>query len=196
MLTGISGLVLRGCQCIGCLVTGRNGRCLTGMDLCESATMSYYFPDNCVTLHGFCKHVQQTGDETKRITVLFRSSHDLITQHFNWSKTDSAGLFRLKSLIIRYGKVFYHITINKNAPVKLMWILNASIISAYTMAFCLQRVFTLVQRNKPTVFRRRVKDYAAALKYVSKPLPTVLPFNDAVVVKANIRSKTEALTAA
>ncbi|MFN8251148.1 MAG: hypothetical protein U0V75_04640 [Ferruginibacter sp.] len=154
-----------------------------------AATMSY-FPDNYITYTGFVTQKSKPVMNEK-ITVLFqlKDSSRILTE----VKTDSAGLFRLKSLYyFDTAKVFYHITNNKNAPVKIdVDFKRIDHFSIYNGVLS-PTGFTLVQRNKTDSIPQRVKDYAAALKHV-QTIADGFKTMDAVVVKANIRSKTEAL---
>ncbi len=149
-----------------------------------------YFPDNYITYTGFVTQKSKPVTNEK-ITVLFqlRDSSRILTE----VKTDSAGLFNLKSLyFFDTAKVFYHITNNKNAPVKIdIDFKRIDNFTTYKSALPATG-FTLVPRGKNDSIPERVKDDAAALKHI-QTIADGFKTMDAVVVKANIRSKTEAL---
>ncbi len=149
-----------------------------------------FFPDNYITYSGFV--TQKSKPVIKEnITVLFqlKDSSRILTN----VNTDSLGMFTLKSLYyFDTAKVFYHITNNKNAPVKIdVELKRISNFTAYNSALP-PTGFTLVKRAKNDTLPQRVKDYTAALKHI-QTIADGFKTMDAVVVKANIRSKTEAL---
>lgn len=148
------------------------------------------FPDNYISYTGLVTQKSKPVTNEK-ITVLFqlKDSSRILTE----VKTDSAGLFNLKSLyFFDTAKVFYHITNNKNAPVKIdVDFKRIDNFTAYKGDLPATG-FTLVPRSKNDSIPERVKDYTAALKHI-QTIADGFKTMDAVVVKANIRSKTEAL---
>lgn len=156
----------------------------------KPAAAMNYFPDNYITYTGFVTQKSKPVIN-EMITVLFqlKDSSRILTE----VKTDSAGLFKLKSLYyFDTARVFFHISNNKNAPVKIdVDFKRIGHFTTYSGSLPATG-FTLVQRGKSDSVPQRVKDYAAALKHI-QTIADGFKTMDAVVVKANIRSKTEAL---
>jgi hypothetical protein len=149
-----------------------------------------YFPDNYITYTGFVTQKSKPVTNEK-ITLLFqlKDSSRILTE----IKTDSTGLFKLKSLyFFDTAKVFYHITNNKNAPVKIdVDFKRIDHFTPYNSPLP-ETGFTLVPRTKNDTLPQRIQQDLLALKHI-QTIADGFKTMDAVVIKASMRSKTEAL---
>lgn len=159
--------------------------------LLHSAVMPMrFFPDNYLTYQGAVS-IKGKAVANEKITLLFqlKDSSRILTD----VKTDSAGIFKVKSLyFFDTAKVFYHLTNNKNAPVKIDVDLKRSETFVPYNSPLPEHNFTLVQRSKTDTLPERVKNELAAIR-LAQSIADGFKTMDEIVVKAAMRSKSELL---
>lgn len=153
------------------------------------ATMRY-FPDNYLTYRGAVT-VKGKPVVNEKVTLLFqlKDSSRILTD----VNTDSAGMLVLKSLyFFDTAKVFYHLTNNKNTPVKID--VDFKLISSFAAynSPLPQTGFTMVPRTKSDTMPQRMKEYIMAMKHIQS-IADGFKTMDEVLVKTALRTKSEQL---
>lgn len=149
-----------------------------------------FFPDNYLTYQGTVS-IKDKAVSNEKITLLFqlKDSSRILTD----VKTDSTGIFRVKSLyFFDTAKVFYHLTNNKNAAVKIDVDLRRSETFVPFTGVLPEHGFTLVQRSKTDTLTERVKNELAAIR-LAQTIADGFKTMDEIIVKATMRTKSELL---
>jgi hypothetical protein len=149
-----------------------------------------YFPDNYLSYQGAVT-LKGKAVGKEKITLLFqlKDSSRILTEVI----TDSAGFFRLKSLyFFDTAKVFFHLSNNKNAAVKIDVDLRRSETFTSYAAALPQHGFTLLQRNKNDSLPLQIKNDLAAIAF-AKTIADGYKTMEAVQVKSIQRSKADQL---